>query len=143
LERPDLILCTDGGASPNPGPGALGVVLCASDGTVLRAFGRYLGKTTNNRAEYRAVIAALLAAARRTGGWVEVRSDSVLLVRQLEGSYKTRDGDLSLLRAEVVKLAGRFARVTFVHRPREDPCLGLADAEVRKARSRALGKGRA
>lgn len=143
MDGPDLIACTDGGASPNPGPGALGVVLCAPDGSVLRVLGRYLGETTNNQAEYRAVIAALQAAARRTNGWVEVRSDSELLVRQLTGRYEARKAELVALRAETQRQAARFARVTFIHRPRTDPCVARADSEVRKARARALAKRRA
>lgn len=141
MERPDLILCTDGGASPNPGPGALGVVVCRSDGRPLRTFGRYLGQTTNNQAEYRAVIAALKAGARLTSGWVEVRSDSELMVRQLTGIYKVRDSKLAALHGEVLRLAALFARVSFAHRPREDRCVAKADAQVRKARDRALAKG--
>jgi ribonuclease HI len=142
MEGPDLILCTDGGASPNPGPGALGVVLCAPDGTILRSFGRFLGETTNNQAEYRAVAAALQAAARRTGGWVEVRSDSELLVNQLNGTYKVRKAERAALHGVVVRLSARFMRVTFAHRPREDRCIARTDGQVRRARARALAKPR-
>ena len=92
-------LFTDGGARGNPGPAAAAYVLEAEDGTVLDARGEAIGVATNNVAEYRALVAGLAKAAELGVDELEVVSDSELLVKQMRGEYKIKNGaliDLSL-----------------------------------------------
>lgn len=119
-ERTDtLIVCTDGGARGNPGPAAVGVSICNTDGDELDAIAQTIGATTNNVAEYTAVVIGLRRAAELGARQAEVRSDSMLLVEQLNGRYKVRKEHLRALVAEVRQAAEAFERVTFRHVPRE------------------------
>jgi formyltetrahydrofolate-dependent phosphoribosylglycinamide formyltransferase len=86
----NIITYTDGGSRGNPGPAAAGFTLLDSKGNFLLGRGFFLGKTTNNVAEYTAVIRALEAARELGGESVTVMSDSELLVRQLNGQYKVK-----------------------------------------------------
>jgi len=110
----------DGGARGNPGPAAAGVVLRADDGTILHAGGYYLGRATNNVAEYKGLLHALEAAAALEADELEIVSDSELLVRQLNGQYRVKNAGLRPLFDEAKKLAGRFARFSIRHVRRED-----------------------
>jgi len=117
-------LYTDGGARGNPGPAAIGGVILGADQQVVKEFSRYLGETTNNQAEYRALIFGLEKIATLSGKHshtTEVRSflDSELIVKQMTGEYKVRDINLKPLHAQVQKLAQRFGRVSFTHVRRE------------------------
>jgi len=115
-----LTVHIDGGARGNPGPAAAGVVVrCGQDGVSLRAAGYFLGKTTNNQAEYAALIRGLEAAAELEADEVEVFSDSELLVRQMSGQYRVRNAALRPLFERAQQLAGRFGRLTVRHIPRE------------------------
>lgn len=114
-----LIIYTDGGARGNPGPAAIGVVI--GD----KHYGEQIGRTTNNVAEYKAVIFALKKAKQLLGKKktktmeVEVRSDSELLSRQLNGLYKIENNELQPLFIEIWNLKQDFKKVNFVHVPRE------------------------
>ncbi|KKU86703.1 MAG: hypothetical protein A2667_02870 [Candidatus Wildermuthbacteria bacterium RIFCSPHIGHO2_01_FULL_47_27] len=121
-----IIIYTDGGARGNPGPGAMGAVFCDAKGTILKKYGEYLGdKITNNEAEYRAVIFALKKAKSLFGkekmrvAEIEVRSDSELLVNQLNGKYKILEETLQTLFLLVWNLKVELPRVKFVAVPRE------------------------
>lgn len=133
-----LITYTDGGARGNPGPAGIGVVLMRGD-EVIEAFGRYLGETTNNQAEYRALIAALERASELGAKEVECRMDSELVVKQMRREYRVRDADLQPLFLKVWNLAAGIGRVTFTHVRRE--ANALADAEVNAAIDRHLHRG--
>lgn len=119
-----IIIYTDGGARGNPGPAAIGVVI-AIPGKPEKEYGEYIGKATNNQAEYQAVIFALKKAKQLLGGEsakkiiVEIRLDSELIARQLGRAYKIKEGELKLLFVGVWNLTLDFARVDFVHVPRE------------------------
>ncbi len=115
----ELIICTDGGARGNPGPAAIGVSILNRDGDELVAIGETIGETTNNVAEYSAVVVGLRKAAELDARVVEVRSDSMLLVEQVNGRYKVRKDHLRRLVAEVREAARAFDKVAFVHVPRE------------------------
>ena len=115
----ELIVCTDGGARGNPGPAAIGVSICNPDGDELVAIGETIGDTTNNVAEYSAVVVGLRKAAELGARVVEVRSDSMLLVEQVNGRYKVRKDHLKRLVSEVREAARAFDKVTFRHVPRE------------------------
>jgi len=122
---PDLIVYTDGGARGNPGPAAIGVVIEDRAGKILKQMGEYMGETTNNQAEYEALVRALGELKVMFGGQlrdlrVEVRMDSELVVRQLEGKYKVKDPGLKQQFAKVATLRLEAApNMTFVHIPRE------------------------
>jgi ribonuclease HI len=113
---------TDGGARGNPGPAAIGaVVLDASTDppTRLAVVSRRIGVTTNNVAEYEAVIAGLEAAAQLGARVVRVRADSMLVVQQLKGTWKVKNPNLRELRERALRQIDRFAEVDVEHVPRE------------------------
>jgi ribonuclease HI len=121
-----IIIYTDGGSRGNPGSGAVGVVICDGKGKMLKEYGEYLGENiTNNEAEYQAVIFALRKAKALYGkekvktAEVEIRSDSELLVKQLNGRYKIMEPKIQLLFIAVWNLRIEFGRVDFVAIPRE------------------------
>jgi probable phosphoglycerate mutase len=115
----DVVINTDGGARGNPGPSALGAVVCAPDGTVLAEIAEALGVQTNNVAEYTAVIRALEKAMEIGARAVELRSDSLLLVEQLNARWKVKKPSLQVLHQKVMELVRKFDEVTFRHVRRE------------------------
>ncbi len=123
------LIYTDGGSRGNPGPAASGFTI---DG---KPHGVYLGKTTNNVAEYTAIKLALEAAKKQAGehAWetvVEMRMDSQLAQRQLIGRYKMKNAGLRPIFEAVQLLAKHFKEVKYVHVPREENT--AADAAVNK-----------
>lgn len=119
------IIHTDGGSRGNPGPAALGVVIEASDGSLKKEYGEYIGEKTNNEAEYRAVISALkklksLIGKDKAGDAdVLVHADSELLVKQMNGEYKISDKNIQAWFIEIWNLKLDFGKVTFTHVFRE------------------------
>jgi ribonuclease HI len=114
----DLTVCFDGASRGNPGRAAIGVVVL-KDGAPVDEIGETIGETTNNVAEYRALLRGLDEAARRGARTLRLCSDSELVVRQLSGRYKVRSPQLAPLhRTALAKMRG-FERVTVVHVPRE------------------------
>jgi ribonuclease HI len=120
----------DGASRGNPGHSAAGYVILDGDGRVLAERGVYLGKGTNNEAEYRALIHALEALQGSRGG-LAVFSDSELMVKQLRGEYRVREPRLAVLHAAVRDLLRGFAPVGIRHIPRERNA--RADALANKA----------
>jgi ribonuclease HI len=108
-------LYTDGGARGNPGPAAYGYVLEAEDGTVLAAEGEAIGIATNNVAEYRGLVAGLARAIELAVLEVEVRSDSELMVKQMNGVYRVKNDALRALSLEAAQLARQLDHVEYVH----------------------------
>lgn len=108
----------DGAARGNPGPAAVGWVIVSSDGIVAEG-GEPIGRATNNRAEYEALIAALEAARQYGLDAVDVRGDSELIVRQVRGEWNTNDPDLRECRVRVHELLSGFDRWSIEHVPRE------------------------
>lgn len=109
----------DGGSRGNPGPAGSGVVVSAEDGTALFEGGYFIGRTTNNVAEYRGLLEALRAARRLGATELCVVSDSELLVRQMNGQYKVRNAGLLPLYEEARHLARQFKEVSYRHVRRE------------------------
>jgi ribonuclease HI len=130
-----LIVYTDGGARGNPGPAAVGVVIYDLNQREVERFGKHIGTTTNNQAEYRALIAALEIAAKLGATNLVVNMDSELVVRQLQGKYKVREEGLKPLAEEVLALTSKFSQVEFHHIPREKN--KLADQLVNEALDKA------
>lgn len=119
-----LIAYTDGACSGNPGPMGVGAVL-KLDGKIVKEVSEGIGNGTNNVAEYTAAIRALEEALKIGGGGakdteVEVRSDSLLLVNQLNGKYRVKQPHLLALKHKVMGLKAKFKAVKFVHVPREE-----------------------
>jgi ribonuclease HI len=132
-----LFLRTDGASRGNPGPAAIGVSLSNSRGQIVQEFGRTLGVTTNNEAEYRGLLAGLDAALAQGATELEISLDSELLVAQVNGHYKVRAGNLRPLHAEAKRKLKRFQRVRIVQVPRSSNSRAdeLANRALDQARS--------
>ncbi len=114
----DLVLHIDGGSRGNPGEAGFGVYVEAPDGTTTELYG-YLGRATNNVAEYQALLHGLRHALARGARSVRVLSDSELVVRQMAGEYKVKHPDMIPLHREASALMRRFERATLSHVRRE------------------------
>lgn len=123
-------LFTDGGARGNPGPAAIGAVLYKKE-EVIAEISEYIGETTNNQAEYLALIAGLQEALIQQVDNVVCFLDSELIVKQLNGEYKVKNEELKIRYAKVVELAERFSSIEFKHVKRAQN--KEADALVNKA----------
>ena len=124
-------LYTDGGARGNPGPAAYGFLIY-DGGKKLYEKGERLGTTTNNVAEYAAIIEGLRKSLD-FGDSVQVFSDSELVVRQLRGEYKVKKEHLKGLFHTVKLLEKRFKEVSYTHRARSSEMQKLADKLVNEA----------
>ena len=113
------VLHVDGAARGNPGQAGAGIFLSVPDGSVLRA-GEYLGEATNNTAEYRALLVGMKKAADLGIRDLEVRSDSELMVKQLNGQYRVKSPHLQDLYFSAIKAISSFDRVIFIHVTREE-----------------------
>lgn len=103
-----LIAHTDGGARGNPGPAGYGVVIHDARGDKVAALSQYLGKQTNNFAEYQALIGALEYAVEHGPKALKVVSDSELLVRQIKGIYKVKEPTLRDLHGRARQLINQL-----------------------------------
>jgi ribonuclease HI len=112
------LVYSDGASRGNPGRAAAGAVVIDPAGNVRHEVSQTLGVTTNNVAEYRALIAGLEAALALGARRVDVRLDSELLVRQAIGRYRVRNPGLIPLHNRVLALRSRFDEVVFRHVPR-------------------------
>ncbi|MEW6617196.1 MAG: ribonuclease HI family protein [Patescibacteria group bacterium] len=120
MSKKKIVIYTDGGARGNPGPAAIGVVFPDLE----KEYGEQIGIATNNIAEYKAVIFGLKKAKQLLKDEyenieIEVRSDSELLVHQMNGKYRVKNENLKHLYIETQNLLGNFKNVIFVHIPRE------------------------
>lgn len=112
-------LYIDGGARGNPGPAAYGWVLKDTSGAVVSQEGKFLGKATNNVAEYEALQAGLTYAVKEQVQELTVYSDSELLVRQLTGIYKIKNEKLQEIANRVIQLKNKIPRMVIKHIGRE------------------------
>jgi len=112
-------LYTDGGARGNPGPAGAGAVLKDMDGNVIDTVTKYLGETTNNQAEYHALILGLKRAKALGVKEVDVFMDSQLAVKQINGEYKVKNEEIAKRFVEVANVRQFFTRVRFTHIRRE------------------------
>ena len=110
-----FILNFDGGSRGNPGPAGIGVTLTRDNGDAVYELGEFLGTCTNNVAEYTAFLRGLAAAAALKARKVTVRSDSELLVRQINGVYKVRSPDLKPLHEKAQSLMRQIGDVKVQH----------------------------
>jgi ribonuclease HI len=114
-----LIIYTDGAARGNPGPAAIGVILKDTDGSVIAEISRCLNPTTNNQAEYQAIIAGLERAVSLGVKNVIIKSDSELAVNQINGQFKIKNTALRPLYQQVVQLTGKLESFSITYIPRE------------------------
>lgn len=116
----------DGGSRGNPGPAALGAVIDGRAVKAVKKYSEFIGKKTNNEAEYSALIFALKKTKALFGGEkikkfsVEVRSDSELLVKQMNGEYKIKEPEIQKLFLEAWNLKIDFGQIYFFAVPREE-----------------------
>jgi len=109
----------DGASRGNPGPASYAVILRDPSGKIILEFAKKLGRDTNNVAEYYALLAALDYASSHGISSLRIRSDSELLVRQMQGRYKVKSPDLKPLHERATKLIRQFSYCVFEHVPRE------------------------
>jgi len=120
-----IIIYTDGGSRGNPGPAGAGVVVADGKGEVIKKCSKFLGKKTNNEAEYEAVIFALgkikhLFGKEKVKNFnLEFRMDSELVARQLRGEYKIKEEKLFPLFIKIWNLKMEFGEISFLEIPRE------------------------
>lgn len=116
IPHPDgVVVYVDGASAGNPGPAGIGVVFVDASAQPFLQLYKYLGETTNNVAEYLAVLYALQEAQARAIRRLTVRSDSELLVKQLNGQYKVRDGTLRLFHDLAQQARQAFEQITIEH----------------------------
>jgi len=121
-----IILYTDGGSRGNPGPAAAGILICNDKNQIIKRYSQYLGANlTNNQAEYEAVIYGLnkikliFGKKKIKNLEIELRTDSELLVSQLNGKYKILDSKIQSLFIKIWNLKLDFKKIKFNHIPRE------------------------
>ncbi|PIP92394.1 hypothetical protein COW77_00025 [Candidatus Wolfebacteria bacterium CG18_big_fil_WC_8_21_14_2_50_39_7] len=119
-QKSKVVIYADGGARNNPGPAAIGVVIGEKE------YSKFLGQATNNEAEYQAVIFALKKVKQLIGKGksksteIEIKSDSELLISQLNGQYKIKEKNLVPFFIEIWNLKQNFGEVKFSQISREE-----------------------
>jgi formyltetrahydrofolate-dependent phosphoribosylglycinamide formyltransferase len=126
-----IIAYTDGASRGNPGPAAAGFILTEPGGTQLQAEAMFLGRTTNNVAEYTAVVKALEAAKQIGAKQIKLFSDSELLVKQINGQYKVKSEQIRPLFRQTFDLLDHFQNWKVQHVTRDKN--QQADSLVNKA----------
>ena len=114
-----ITIYSDGGARGNPGPAGIGFVLYDDKKEIIEEGSRYIGETTNNQAEYKALIAGLESAKEYNPETVHCYLDSELVVKQCNKEYKVKDEGLQQLFIKVWNAMQSFKKVTFTHVRRE------------------------
>jgi len=117
-----IIIYTDGGARGNPGPAGIGAVIFDEhEKEILGRYKEYIGETTNNQAEYKAVVLGLQKAKglKPKPTNVEVRMDSELICSQLSGTFKVKNPDFQESFIKIWNLRQEFKKITFKHVRRE------------------------
>ena len=123
-------LFVDGGCRGNPGPGAAGALVLSDDETELGRDAKVLGHTTNNRAEYHAVLLGLDLCAKHTRRRVTVYSDSQLVVKQMNGAWRLKNDNLRELFKEVKAAEQVYDEVIYTRVSRGNPYIKKADRLV-------------
>ena len=112
-------MLTDGASRGNPVEAGLGVVIEDDSGHIVKRIARYLGRATNNQAEYAALIEGLKAALELGAEELNIYADSELLVKQMNGEYRVKNPDLQERHAEARRLLEPFRSVVMTYIPRE------------------------
>jgi ribonuclease HI len=127
-----LISYSDGGARGNPGPAAIGIVICDHRGRVVEKRAEFLGKSTNNQAEYAALIRSLKIAKKLGAIELECYLDSELVASQAGGYYKTKNPVLKKMLSELKKLESAFRKVEYIAIRRSQGMIPEADRILNK-----------
>jgi ribonuclease HI len=114
-----FILYTDGAARGNPGPAGAGAFICTEDGSAVAEIAEYLGETTNNVAEYQALLSGLKKLIAIGAQEIEIRADSELMVKQIKGEYRVKHPNLKPLFDEAVALLKKIPHYSIKHVERE------------------------
>ncbi len=114
-----VVIYSDGVSRGSPGLAAIGATIKDEQGKLIACISQRIDRTTNNQAEYRAVIAALEEATRLGARQVELNSDSELVVRQIKGEYRVKKATLKPLYQRVKQLQSRLESLTVNHIPRQ------------------------
>lgn len=115
-----MVISTDGASQGNPGPAAIGAIIKDKQGRLVTSISQAIDRTTNNQAEYRAIIAALEEAVRLGAEQVELFSDSELVVRQVNGRYRVKMATLRPLYQRVKQLQSQLKSFTITHIPGQE-----------------------
>ena len=126
-----LIIYTDGGARGNPGPAGLGIVFYNEKKERIKEISKFIGKATNNEAEYNSLILALKEAKKFETKIIEFYLDSELVVNQLNGKYRVKKENLKFLYKQAMNLINRYDQIHFYHISRDKN--ELADKLVNRA----------
>ena len=110
-----LTLEFDGGSRGNPGPAGIGIVIRAADKTPLVTLGRFIGRCTNNVAEYRALIIAMEEAKKLGAKKILIRGDSELIIKQMRGEYRVKHPDMKVLYERAQDLIRQFDDARIEH----------------------------
>lgn len=131
----------DGAARGNPGEAGCGAIIFDENGGALGELYRYLGRTTNNVAEYEALLLGLERVLHLGGKRLRVESDSQLLVRQLNGLYRVKNEKLKTLHQRALALLRRLEAWRIIHIPRENNRLAdrLANRAIDDVRKSGAG----
>jgi ribonuclease HI len=134
----EWLLMVDGASRGNPGDAGCGAVIFDPDGETVRELSRYLGKTTNNVAEYAGLLMGLEEALKLGVKRLRVESDSELLVRQLTGVYRVKEPRLIELHGKAQELFRRFEshRIRHVYREQNKVADKLANRGIDEARGK-------
>lgn len=114
-----VIIHADGASLGNPGPAAIGATIKSEQGRLITTISQGIGRTTNNQAEYRAIIAALEKAIELGARQADISLDSQLLVRQINGEYRVKNAALKPLYQKVKRLLSLLENFTITHIPRQ------------------------
>lgn len=133
------IFC-DGASRGNPGPSGIGYLIVDCSGKVLKEGKKFIGMSTNNQAEYYAVMESIKDAMALGAEEIELYTDSELVVRQLSGEYAVRDPKLVPLHEELLSLISRLSRFEVKHISREENA--AADALANMAIDGCMGRER-
>ena len=124
---------SDGGARGNPGPAAIGILICDEQGEILREHQETIGEATNNVAEYRAVLRGLELAHEVGIHEIHYFVDSELVARQLSGEYRIKSPHLKDLVLQVKDRERNFRKVTYTQIPRTHEKIRWVDRLVNRA----------
>lgn len=131
----ELHVYVDGAARGNPGPAAIGVVVLTRHDRRVAAFGETIGETTNNYAEYTALVHALRLLSVFEVDRLRLFTDSELMAQQVKGEYRVKEQTLRSLHAQVMSMLRRYKDWEITHVPRE------RNAEADRLANRALNEG--
>lgn len=134
MEGEKLVFYIDGASKGNPGASGVGIVMCDSDRKEIQSYKKYIGSATNNVAEYIALVIALQEAVKARVRDVLVYSDSELLVRQVQGTYRVKDDKLKQLYILFDNLRGFFKHfsIEYIEREKNKGADRLATQAIRE-----------